>query len=43
MDKKSGTFDKLLKRTREFAKTNNIKPEDINDAVKIVRSRIKFL
>ncbi len=31
--------DKLLERTREFVKTKNIKPKEVNEAVKRVRSR----
>ncbi len=27
-------FDNLLKRTREFAKSKKIKPEDVEEAIK---------
>lgn len=32
-------FDRLLKKTREFAKSKKIKPEDIEEAVKRTRLR----
>ena len=32
-------FDKLLKRTREFAKNRKIKPEDVDEAVKRTRTK----
>ena len=31
-------FDKLLKKTRDFAKQQQIKPKDINETVKRLRS-----
>ena len=32
-------MDNLLKKTREFAKNNKIKPEDVEEAVKRTRSK----
>ena len=32
-------FDKLLKKTREFAKNKKIKSEDVDEAVKRTRSK----
>ena len=32
-------FDKLLKKTREFAKKKGIKPGDVDEAIKRVRSK----
>ncbi len=32
-------MDSLLKKTREFAKNNKIKPEDVEEAVKRTRSK----
>ena len=32
-------FDKLLEKTREFAKTKKIKANDVDEAIKRVRSR----
>ena len=32
-------FDKLLKKTREFAKKKRIKPKDVTQAIKRVRSK----
>ncbi len=32
-------FDRLLKKTREFAKSKKIKPEDVEEAIKRTRSR----
>lgn len=32
-------FDKLLKKTREFAKKKGIKPSDVEKAIKRVRSK----
>lgn len=33
-----GGFDKLLKKTREFAKSKGLKPRDVDEVVKRVRS-----
>lgn len=32
-------FDKLLKKTRDFAKKKGLKPSDVNEAIKRVRAK----
>ena len=32
-------FDKLLKKTRDFAKTKGLKPGDVDEAIKSVRAK----
>jgi AbrB family looped-hinge helix DNA binding protein len=32
-------FDKLLKKTRDFAKKKGLKPRDVDEAIKRVRSK----